>query len=200
MNNMTNKLDILVVEDTEKHQDSARELLQEYNLRIAETYSQAVKMLGERKPEILLLDMNFPLGTDITTTPDNYSSRPLGYSLALFAARKHIAVPKIAIYTDGNHHSDAISATFDNMYSFKREQDEEPTEHVLNRRPVFTINDSKLVIFDMRDVPRYFILPNGEKGTQRELYDRGISVHDVLEKSCVTDDERKNWKAILDLM
>ena len=90
--------------------------------------------------------MKFPLGKG-PTSEDNYLPRPLGYSLALFAAKYE--VPLIAIVTAQNHHNESIAATFDDF--FKREYTDISLsfrEGPVGARHVFHVDKSKLVFYD----------------------------------------------------
>lgn len=149
---MTERLDILVVEDTPKHQESAKVLLRDHEVRLVRDYSEAVKELNRRSPQVLLTDLNFPFG-DNCPSQDCDSPRPLGFSLAFYAARSRIAVPRIAIYTDTNHHSDGVSATFDtSFYCNYSERGSSEEVFVVGghfTRPLFRLGSSILGVFDV---------------------------------------------------
>jgi CheY-like chemotaxis protein len=167
MNKMEKKLDILVVEDKGDHQESAKILLgAQHNLRLVENYADALKALKNGRPDVLLTDMMFPLGEG--PTKDTYSEAPLGYALALYASRPHIAVPRIAMITDCNHHSNAISATFDDFQIYQSEGCNPPERRVKDEsegsRPLFKINDSYFVMFDEGDLIPAFMTPEGVVG------------------------------------
>ena len=192
---MTEKLDLLVVDDTRRHQESARELLLGHNLRIAETYSEAVDMIKDRAPQVLMTDLYFPYG-ERSPTRDSYQPRALGFSLALFASRPANNVERIAIYTDANHHSDAVSATFDSLYVCDERRDDTldktQQERSVNGRPVFRVNNSNLLIFDERDIRSDLYISSQGIKTYQEIRDIGEEV----------DYNRnvKNWKELLDLL
>ncbi len=61
-----------------------------------------------------------------------YEETPLGYAIALYTSKKEI--PIITIYTDMDHHSGLIAATYD---YFKNEESD-------LRRDCFQINNSKV--------------------------------------------------------
>lgn len=191
---MEEKLNILVVEDKIIHQKAARMLLDgEYDLRFASSFYGAVKELDKKKPDVLLSDMNFPLG-EPAMTQDNYMPRPLGYALALYAARPHIAVPRIAILTDTNHHSDAVSDTFDRFIIEEGEQDLGcEAEHY--PKAVLRLNDSIFVMLDERDNGETYISPEGNIITSSQLDDMRLP----YEKAKVFyDNQVKNWKGALE--
>jgi len=158
---MTNeKLNILVVEDKPIHQESARAQLNEHNLVVAPDYCSAISSLKERKPQILLTDMMFPMGDGEESNPIRhlgrealYSEQPLGYAVALYAARPIIAVPRIAILTDATHHSNPVCATFDQFdIGFKVDPNEPTVKTQTKIRPLFKINNSLFTMLDSRDL------------------------------------------------
>jgi len=176
------KLDILVVEDTKKHQDSARWLLRDHNVTMAEDYVGAVRSLKKDDNEygpgesglfdisskvtdfdVVLSDMVFPMGGKSMSDrgpiacADTHSPDHLGYSLALVASRLHI--PSFAILTDLNHHDGPFAATFDFMYDKK-----------FRSRPVYTIDSTRFMMFDIgRDLTRAFLLKNGKISTEDSM-------------------------------
>ena len=191
---MSEKLNILVVEDKIQHLESAKILLDgEYNLRAAVNFNAAVKELGNQKPDVLLSDMNFPLG-EPAMTQDNYSPRPLGYALALYAARPHIAVPRIAILTDTNHHSDAVSDTFDRFIVEEGEQDL-GCEAKHYSKAVLRLNDSIFVMLDERDNEETYKSPEGSIVTSSQLDEMDIPYEQA---KIFYENQVKNWKGALE--
>ncbi len=202
---MTEKLDILVVEDKPRHQESARILLgNQHNLRIAKKYSEAIKAINEQRPNVLLTDMMFPLGEG--PTQDTYGEAPLGYALALYASRPHIAIPRIALLSDLNHHSNAVSATFDKLYvngpvkditepylgGFRYPDSKESQEVLSNGRPVFRINSSSFVMFDERDLKPELYMLNGKIGEYNSFSKDERNARGFFENQV------KDWKAALE--
>lgn len=155
---MTNrKLEILVVEDNPVHQQSAKEMLgEDYKLRIVSTFYAAYSALREFKPDVLLTDMNFPMdGEEYDLSTESYvraKPSPLGDRLAFLAARPHIGVQRIAVYSDSNHHQGAVAETFDFMnipYHERNFKDfssgeEECYLAKMNYVPAFKVNDSRI--------------------------------------------------------
>jgi CheY-like chemotaxis protein len=197
---MTEKMNILVVDDKPENIEAAKILLgNDHNLRLAKDYYQAIEQLQNGKLDALLTDMMFPLGSPGIYNPpteDNYEERPLGYAVALYASRPHIAVPRIALLTDLNHHSNAIGATFDEFVS-EANYGADPSEFgyqlVGNSRPVFNVNNSRFVMFDKRDVGPAYVM-DGKLVPTNEVYDeRGHKRLDGVKKV-------KNWREVLDTL
>ncbi|TAK04229.1 hypothetical protein EPO34_03730 [Patescibacteria group bacterium] len=110
---------ILVIEDKEIHQNSARETLQGHDVTIVGSYDEAVKAIREPYPskplefDAVLTDMNLPMSKE-TLTPDVFKADeqvPYGLVLALMAA--HRGAKFVAMVTDTNHHKGAMSAALD---------------------------------------------------------------------------------------
>jgi CheY-like chemotaxis protein len=159
------RLKVLVVDDESKQREAAKEQIGfVHNLILAENYAEAVCKLTSEKPDVLMTDLNFPFGNKYPLKDcqkeEISEPRPLGYALALFAARPSIAVPRIAIYTDGNHHTDAISATFDQFMQYTYKDFEgnhhfHEDESFEGKRPILKVNDSLLVMYDRNFEPSY---------------------------------------------
>lgn len=137
------RLDILVVEDTEKHQDSAREQFKYHKLVLARNYEEGRSALESGYHyTVLLTDLMMPKGGRETMGPEGmkyiFDLLPLGFPLAFLAAK--IKVPYIGIVTDVNHHDHPISAAIDPISgAYWRESGSES--------PLYKINESKLGIF-----------------------------------------------------
>ena len=156
---MEKNLDILVVEDKKIHQKSAKLLEKEgHNVDLAVSFFDAARMLGYHKRvakryDAVLTDMMLTFGGkrhDIATFRNELErneENPLGYAIVLYAARQN--VPLIAVLTDMNHHSGPVAGTFDLFY----------TDH--RKRPSFRINDSKVMMFDERDLEQLYMRSNG---------------------------------------
>ncbi len=142
----TPQLDILVVEDTEKNQDSAREQFRDHTITIAKNYEEGKKCLEtasiQRRYHILLTDLMMPKGGSETMGSEGmkyiFDLLPFGFPLAFHAAK--IRIPYIAIVTDINHHNHPISAAIDPISgAYWRESGSELS--------LYKVNDSKLGIF-----------------------------------------------------
>jgi CheY-like chemotaxis protein len=198
MTNGTNKMDVLVVDDNFCHLRAAEQQFAEHNLRTADNYASAIRQIREGgRLDAVLTDLMLPLGNG--PTPDKFNPAPLGYAIALYAARVPHCVPLIGMLTDLDHHSNAVSATFDDFYSWPRKLSEDPKELALYEknfgdnmlcegRPVFRINNSFFVAFDSRDTPKACIGPDGQlvKWIDGRAPPGGMPV--------------KNYKFILDLL
>ncbi len=109
-------LKILVVDDTPKNRDKAKEDLRAHSLTVASSYGQAMTLIESEKFDVVLTDLYLPaskyhraLNSDAM---DFWQTVPYGILIALEAARKGMDV---AIVTDANHHTDFFSAAFDAM-------------------------------------------------------------------------------------
>ena len=110
-------LDIFVIEDTEKHQESARHQFKEHTLTVAANYEEGKKFLetAHDRYQVLLTDLMMPKGGMDTMGPEGmkyiFDLLPFGFPLAFLAAKKRI--PYIGIVTDVNHHDHPLSAAID---------------------------------------------------------------------------------------
>jgi CheY-like chemotaxis protein len=155
MNTMEKR--VLVVDDKEINRQTAMLLEQSgYKADIAADVLSAVKTLGageyfkdpaEANHFALLTDLMMPLGgadyelVGMNPDYDRQKEKATGFGLMLYAAK--IGVPNIAVLTDMNHHSNSYGALFDLLYA-------KDMRH--SARPVFRINDSKVMLFDERDL------------------------------------------------
>ncbi len=162
-------LRILVVDDNPKNLESALLLAEEgHTVDVASTLKEALEELTgydycstqmfrepktERKYDVVLTDMNFPMGGNeyCSGKIKAHDVQPLGYAMMLAAARQK--VPYIAILTDCNHHEGPIASTFDMLYG---------SEGVEPMRHPFKVDESKVMFFDVRDVNPSFITPAGK--------------------------------------
>jgi len=139
----TPRLDILVIEDTEKHQDSAREQFKDHKLVLARNYEEGRSALESGYHyNVLLTDLMMPKGGRQTMGPEGmkyiFDLLPFGFPLAFLAAK--IKVPYIGIVTDVNHHDHPISAAIDPISIAGWHESASESR-------LYTINDSKLGIF-----------------------------------------------------
>mgnify|MGYP001580843567 CR=1 FL=1 len=138
---MIAKLDILVIEDTEKHRESASEQLKEHDLSLAKNYGEGEKLLIEGRPyNVLLTDLMMPKGNRETMGPEGikyvFDLLPFGFPLAFLAAKK--GIPYIGVVTDINHHNHPISAAIDPISGAYWHDSE---------TYLYRLNDSKVGIF-----------------------------------------------------
>jgi len=108
-------LRIVVVDDTAKNRELAKQLLAGNTLAIASSYAQAMKLVGESGINVVLTDLYLPMSKHGALSVDAIEIGklvPYGMLIALEAAR-HGA--DVAIVTDANHHQDCFSAAFDVM-------------------------------------------------------------------------------------
>ena len=160
----TKPLDILVIEDTPLHQESADDQFlnqhSNYAFTLAHNYEQAKQLLTSiNKPfDIVLTDLMMPKGSRDTMSPKGmeyiFDQLPYGFPLALLAAKQN--VPYIAIVTDINHHDHPMSACIDNLSSaYWSDQSAQSS--------LYKINNSVLGIFHAP------FLENGAKDWMRVL-------------------------------
>lgn len=104
---------ILVIDDTAKHQASAKSGLAGHRLTVVTGYEQAMSILSKEKFDVVLTDLHLPMSS---TTLSNEAFKfgelvPYGILLMIEAARQ--GAKFVAVVTDLNHHSDPFSAAFD---------------------------------------------------------------------------------------
>ncbi len=138
--NATQPLKILVVEDSEFHQEAARQQLAGHDLTIAKDYAEAHKLLRGRiyaeNPSfpqwgIVLVDLMLPASMcGVHGGGESFEGEqmPLGTILAFMALRN--GTKKVAVITDTNHHHHPASAALDNF----------------GGRKSFTVGDAKVFI------------------------------------------------------
>lgn len=107
-------MQILVVDDCQSNRDSAKKLLCAHNLTIASSYAQAMELLSAHEFNVVLTDLYLPVssyhGAYDVQCRDIGRQIPYGFLIANEAKRKGSLV---AIVTDSGHHSDPLSAAFD---------------------------------------------------------------------------------------
>lgn len=144
---------ILVIEDKQMHQDSARETLKGHDVTIVGSYDQAIKALNRRDAkynllpleyEVVLTDMNMPMCKQALTNDvfNPVEQVPYGFVLALMSA--HRGAKYVAMVTDTNHHKGAMSAALDELspsyYAWHHD-----SKYVSDNPTVFNINGAKVV-------------------------------------------------------
>lgn len=106
---------ILVIEDTLKHQASAKADLADQRLTIAGGYEEAMEVLAREKFDIVLTDLLMPMSSR-TLSPDAFKLGELvHYGLFLMVEAAHQGAKHVAIVTDLNHHANWASAAFDHF-------------------------------------------------------------------------------------
>lgn len=117
---------VLVIEDSENHQDSARQTLgDEHDLTIMTSFDEAIDAMVapyDKEPEevlfpydAVLVDLKMPMSSN-TLAPEAYQPSklvPYGFVLALKAAER--GADYVAVVTDTNHHQGAMSAALDHL-------------------------------------------------------------------------------------
>lgn len=121
---------ILVIDDTQKHLDSALQTLGEHEVITCSTYDEAEDLLTDydyakdclkNKWDVVFCDLLMPAGSRAQGQGKIFVGQemPVGWALALLAARNNIGL--IAVVTDMNHHHHPASAMLDhtNDHIFK---------------------------------------------------------------------------------
>lgn len=157
------KLNILLVEDKDKHLESVVEIeAAGHKVDIARDYTHAIKKLDERSEagtpyDVVLSDMMFSYGCTELNPPIRGSKTTeeaaLGYAVALYASQR--GVKAVMIITDMNHHAGPVAATFDD---FVKKQTGRGKERV-----AFNISGTSVVMYDCRDLESNVEFGNGSK-------------------------------------
>ena len=115
---LPNAKKILVIEDTLRHQKSARLLLKGHRLTVATGYDEAMELLGKEDFEIVLSDLYLPMSPKTLGTEAFEIGKLVNYGLLLSLEAARVGVNYIAVATDLNHHADCFSAAFDHFSQF----------------------------------------------------------------------------------
>jgi len=135
-------LNILVVEDTEKHRESARKQFGSGKFMLAGNYEQALGVLRpkDNQFDVVLTDLLMIKGGPQTMGNEGmkyiFDELPYGFPIAFLAAK--LGVPYIAIVTDVNHHNHPMSAAIDPIGS---------STYSVDESGLYKINKSILGIF-----------------------------------------------------
>lgn len=137
-------MDILVIEDKEMHQQSARETLKGHEVTIVGSYDDARELLEVKFDfDVVLTDMNMPMSKK-TLEREAFKPNeqvPYGFVLALMAA--HGGAKFVAMVTDTNHHQGAMSAALDNLcpsYLYHPSDAEQIKRFVINGAEVIFVH------------------------------------------------------------
>lgn len=120
---------ILIIEDNEKHLQSARKFADEcgHTVTIAKNYDEAEEALcgedrfGRHEPvkafDVVLTDLMMPASkTGLGTTDYIGTEQPYGLNLLMVAMRT--GVKAVGLLTDGNHHSHPMTWALDTMRGY----------------------------------------------------------------------------------
>ena len=189
------KMEILVVEDTEKHQEAARVLLKEYSTDIVSTFDEAMALLAgagaiekEKEYDVVLTDLFYTQGQGRMQSNRSLANEqmPFGFPLALIAVSRK--VPYIGIVTDANHHDHPMAyAALDFVWGLSMNSLYYPTE-----------SGSKFEIFNTNKLDYAYKTLNNEIVTfPKTCFDESLRA----EEKVVKEDGAvlvKNWKAALE--
>jgi len=106
---------ILVVEDTLKHQKSAKLLLAGHNLTVVTGFDDAMKILSDEKFEVVLSDLKLPMSPKTLSSEAFELGKLVDYGLLISLEAARCGVKFIAVATDLNHHADCFAAAFDHF-------------------------------------------------------------------------------------
>lgn len=109
---------ILVIEDTLRHQKSAKLLLKGHHLTIATGYDEAMEILGKEKFEIVLSDLYLPMSPKTLGDKAFKIGKLVQYGLLLSLEAARCGAKFVAVATNLNHHADCFSAAFDHYSRF----------------------------------------------------------------------------------
>ncbi len=201
---------ILVVEDTVKHQDAARALLEGHDVTIVDYFEAACDALGGEESinhishlatpyDVLLTDLFYPQGDGRMLSQKIAASeqQPFGIFLAQIAAR--LGVPYIGVVTDLDHHKHPLAYAFDFLKDTDREREIYGADHR------FTVDASRVMYFDIRDLEDVYAFEHEGRvehhlswnGAEEAIKSRkGISLLNAFEKREAW--RVKNWKAALE--
>lgn len=202
---------ILVVEDTFKHQEAARALLQGHELTVVDCFEAACDALGGKGSresisrlatpyDMLLTDLFYPQGQEARMIGDHTAAseqQPFGIFLAQIAAR--LGVPYIGVVTDMDHHKHPLAYAFD----FFKDTDRERGIYGADHR--FAVDASRVMYFDIRDLEDVYAFEHEGRvehhlsweGAEEAVKSRkGISLLDALDE--VKAWKVKNWKGALE--
>jgi len=196
---MDKQLDILVVEDKEEHQESARVLLAGHNVEIVGTFDEAAdricgtsryahKKSSEKKSyAVVLTDMFLPQGRGdcLADKSQGKIEMPFGYCIALMACKE--ATPYVAIFSWGDHHKNGIA------YGMEEFLDGTVQQVGNSRLAILGAGNYNIINFTYKT-------PDGRIGTLEEV---GIKKTDrIMKREYFTEPKGskfvKNWKAALD--
>ncbi len=202
---------ILVVEDTFKHQEAARALLEGHDLTIVDCFEAACDALGGEGSresisrlatpyDVLLTDLFYTQGPEARMVGDHAAAseqQPFGIFLVQIAAR--LGVPYIGVVTDMDHHKHPLAYAFDFLKDVDYEQEIYGAVHQ------FSVDRSRVMYFDIRDLEDVYAFEHeGEvehhlswEGAKEAVKTRkGISLLEALD--AVTAWNVKNWKGALE--
>jgi CheY-like chemotaxis protein len=108
-------LRILVVEDSPKHQASAKKGLAGHKLTLATGYEEAMKILDSEKFDVVLTDLQMPMSSRTLGSEAFKLGQLVPYGLLLKDEAAHQGAKWVAVVTDLNHHADWVSAAFDHF-------------------------------------------------------------------------------------
>ena len=108
-------LRILVIEDTPKHQASAKVGLAGHKLTIATGYEEAMQILGNEKFDVVLTDLQMPMSSRTLGSDAFKLGELVPYGILLMIEAAHQGAKCVAVVTDLNHHADWVSAAFDHF-------------------------------------------------------------------------------------
>lgn len=108
-------LRILVIEDTPRHQASARVDLAGHRLTVATGYEEAMQILAREKFDYVFTDLMMPMSSLMLGTEAFKLGELVPYGIMLMIEAAHRGASYVAVVTDLNHHANWLSAAFDHF-------------------------------------------------------------------------------------
>lgn len=150
---MTKKtLDILVIEDTEKHQRAAREMLKEHNVTIASD-ATPLTTYDVGKYDVLLTGLFFPPGREsfMSIYHDGYDlSKPYGLGCAVPFIAARAGIKRVAVVSDAN----GCCGDDEPLHPLAR------AFELMGKEP-FEIDGTTCMMFNGKDLPRAYLTEDG---------------------------------------
>lgn len=141
---------ILVIEDSEKHVESAKMTLSSHELTIIGSFDEFRKAFGgeniiETPPfDVVLTDMNMPMGkrNPYGSNYDREKAESYGLIIALKAAMAGIKF--VALLTDANHHNDGMSSALGDLHGAYYGDFIKTSPHRVGNKNFFNINGARV--------------------------------------------------------
>ncbi len=111
-------LSILVVDDNNLNIKSALEGLAGERLTTATGYQEALRIMGEKKFDVVLTDLHLPMSSQTLSDEAFKLGELVPYGILLMIEAARNGAKFVAVVTDLNHHSDPFSAAFDHYSQF----------------------------------------------------------------------------------
>lgn len=98
-------LRILVIEDTPKHQASAKAGLAGHKLTVVTGYEEAMKIIGSEKFDVVLTDLQMPMSSTMLNPEAFKLGELVHYGILLMIEAAHQGAKHVAVVTDISNHA-----------------------------------------------------------------------------------------------